>query len=106
MPLQSTNWRPLILCALLVAQKVSFGLHADAKVWDDKYLSNSDFAYIYPFFTNEEVNKLEGKFLELLEFSVTVKPNVYARYYFELRGLYKAEVRPCLTPRPSSRSSP
>lgn len=24
MPLQSTNWRPLILCALLVAQKVTY----------------------------------------------------------------------------------
>lgn len=49
LPLYPTNWRPLILCSLLVAQKV----------WDDKYLSNADFAYIYPFFTTEEINKLE-----------------------------------------------
>ena len=42
-PLQPTNWRPLVLCSLLVAQKV----------WDDRYLSNSDFAFIYPFFMTE-----------------------------------------------------
>jgi len=79
MPLQPTNWRPLVLCALLVAQKV----------WDDKYLSNADFAFIYPFFTNIEINKLETKFLELIQYNVTVKAGLYARYYFELRGLYK-----------------
>jgi len=55
--LHPTNWRPLVLCALLVAQKV----------WDDRYLSNADFAYIYPFFTTEEINKLEQRFLELVQ---------------------------------------
>ena len=49
MPLQPTNWRPMLLCSLLVAQKV----------WDDRYLTNSDFAFIYPFFVTEEINKLE-----------------------------------------------
>ena len=78
MPLQPTNWRPVLLCALLVAQKV----------WDDRYLSNSDFAYIYPFFTTEEINRLEQKFLENLQYSVTVKSALYAKYYFELRGLF------------------
>ena len=57
-PLHPTNWRPLVLCSLLVAQKV----------WDDRYLSNADFAFIYPFFTTEEVNKLEQKFLELIQY--------------------------------------
>jgi hypothetical protein len=56
-PLQPTNWRPLILCSLLVAQKV----------WDDRYLSNADFAFIYPFFVTDEINKLEQKFLELVQ---------------------------------------
>ena len=54
--LHPTNWRPLLLCALLVAQKV----------WDDRYLSNADFAIIYPFFVTEEINALEQKFLELI----------------------------------------
>ena len=78
-PLLPTNWRPLVLCALLVAQKV----------WDDRYLSNADFAYIYPFFGTPEINKLEKKFLELIQYNVTVKSNLYAKYYFELRALFK-----------------
>ena len=79
MPLQPTNWRPLVLCSLLVAQKV----------WDDQYLSNSDFAFIYPFFVTTEINKLEQKFLELIQYNVTVKSALYAKYYFELRNLFK-----------------
>lgn len=82
MPLSSTNWRPIILCSLLVSQKV----------WDDRYLSNSDFAYIYPFFSTEEINQLEQRFLELLSYSVTVKAALYAKYYFELRALFNDSV--------------
>jgi hypothetical protein len=78
MSLQPTNWRPLILCSLLVAQKV----------WDDRYLSNADFAFIYPFFVTEEINRLEQKFLELIQYSVTVKSALYAKYYFELRAIF------------------
>ena len=37
------------------------------QVWDDKYLSNADFAFIYPFFVTEEINRLEQKFLELIQ---------------------------------------
>ena len=68
-----------MLCSLLVAQKV----------WDDRYLSNSDFAFIYPFFTTEQLNRLEKKFLELIQYNVTVKSSLYAKYYFELRALFK-----------------
>ena len=45
-----------MLICLLVAQKV----------WDDRYMSNAEFAFIYPFFVTEEINKLEQKFLELV----------------------------------------
>jgi len=61
------------------------------KVWDDKYLSNADFAFIYPFFVTEEINRLEQKFLELLQYNVTVKSSLYAKYYFELRALFQNE---------------
>jgi hypothetical protein len=88
MPLHPTNWRPLILCSLLVAQKV----------WDDKYLSNADFAFIYPFFVTEEINRLEQKFLELIQYNVTVKSSLYAKYYFELRALFKNESEFPLSP--------
>lgn len=68
-----------MICLLLVAQKV----------WDDRYLTNSDFAFIYPFFLTDEINKLEQKFLELIQYNVIVKSNLYAKYYFELRALFK-----------------
>ena len=55
--LHPTNWRPLILVALLVSQKV----------WDDRYLCTADFAAIYPFFSKDELSSLELKFLELIE---------------------------------------
>jgi hypothetical protein len=61
-------------------------------VWDDKYLSNADFAFIYPFFVTEEINRLEQKFLELIQYNVTVKASLYAKYYFELRALFRNEV--------------
>ncbi len=38
------------------------------KVWDDRCLSNADFATLYPFFTPEEITKLEEKFLELIQY--------------------------------------
>lgn len=52
-------------------------------------MSNADFAFIYPFFVTDEINKLEKKFLELIQYNVTVKSNLYAKYYFELRALFK-----------------
>ncbi|KEP60952.1 UNVERIFIED_CONTAM: cyclin, N-terminal domain-containing protein [Hammondia hammondi] len=77
MPLRASNWRPLVFIALIVAQKV----------WDDQVLTNASFAYLYPFFTVEEVNKMEAAFLSLLHFEVVVKPSTYAKYYFELRSM-------------------
>lgn len=32
---------------------------------------------------------MEQKFLELIQYNVTVKSNLYAKYYFELRALFK-----------------
>ncbi|OEH80583.1 N-terminal domain-containing protein [Cyclospora cayetanensis] len=63
--LNKSNWRPIIFTALLIAQKV----------WDDKLLSNASFAFIYPFFTREEINKLEATFLDLLHFEVVNPAN-------------------------------
>lgn len=62
------------------------------KVWDDKYLTNADFAFIYPFFVTSEICSLESKFLELLNFNMTVSSGLYAKYYFELRNLSKTDV--------------
>ena len=77
MPLLPTSWRPLVLIALMVAQKM----------WDDKYLSNSDFSTIYPFFDNKQLNTLEMKFLELIQYNTHIKFSIYTKYYLELKSL-------------------
>ena len=77
MPLIQTSWRPIILISLMVAQKM----------WDDKYLSNSDFSTIYPFFDNKQLNVLEMKFLELIQYNTHIKFSIYTKYYLELKSL-------------------
>lgn len=79
-PVKVNNWRPLVLAALLVAQKV----------WDDRCLKNVDFTVFCPMFTLKEVNHLENTLLELLEYNVTISASLYASYYFELRALCEA----------------
>lgn len=81
--LNPSNWRPLTLIALLIGQKV----------WDDKYLSNSDFAYIYPFFDGNQVNSLEMKFLEMIQYNTFIKSGMYTLYFLELRNLGDDEFR-------------
>jgi hypothetical protein len=51
------------------------------QVWDDKYLGNSDFAYIYPFFTLEEINAMEVKFVKLLQYQVLHTCIIYMNSY-------------------------
>ncbi len=61
------------------------------KVWDDKYLSNADFSYIYPFFDTQQLNTLEMKFLEMIQYNVYVKDSLYTKYYLELKSLVPEE---------------
>jgi hypothetical protein len=77
MPLLPTNWRPSVLISLMIAQKM----------WDDKYLSNADFSYIYPFFDTKQVNVLEMKFLELIQYNTHIKFSIYTKYYLELKSI-------------------
>ena len=72
-----TSWRPILLAALVLAQKV----------WDDRSLHNIDFSVFCPMFTLKEINHLEKKFLELIDYDVSVNMSVYASYYFQLRTL-------------------
>jgi len=76
-PLTQSNWKPVSVGALVLAQKV----------WDDTPLINADFSILYPALTVKEINFLERKFLQLLEFKLTVSPSLYAQYYFELRSI-------------------
>ena len=59
------------------------------KIWDDKYLSNGDFSYIYPFFEKSQLNILEMKFLEMIQYNVYVKLSVYMTFYLELKSLFQ-----------------
>ncbi len=80
--LQNTNWRPLIFVSLMMSQKI----------WDDRYLSNGDFSSIYPFFEKEDLNLLEMKFLEIIQYNVFVKLSIYMTFYLELRMLVKGQL--------------
>lgn len=62
------------------------------KVWDDKYLSNADFAYIYPFFDAEQLNTLEMKFLEMIQYNLFIKGSLYFKYYLELKTVFPEEL--------------
>ena len=81
LPLTANNWKPVVMTALTVAQKV----------WDDNPLCNADFSILYPVLNVKQVNFLELRFLLLLEYKLTVSSSLYARYYFELRTIYDHE---------------
>jgi hypothetical protein len=74
-----SNWRGLWLGAIILAQKV----------WDDKPLKTTSFCSILPNLKKEDVIKIEMKVFSLLDYSTTVRPSVYAKYFFELHELFK-----------------
>jgi hypothetical protein len=77
--LMPSNWKPVTISALCMAQKV----------WDDTPLINADFAVLYPVLNARQINYLERQFLDLLEFKLTISASLYAQYYFELRSIYE-----------------
>ena len=80
--LQETNWRPLIFVSLMVSQKI----------WDDNVLPNGDFSIIYPFFDNEQLNELEVKFMEIIQYNVYVTLSNYMTFYLNLRALVENQI--------------
>lgn len=72
--LQPKNWRRLLLGALIVA----------SKVWEDDAVWNEDFLHPFPSMKIADLGELERYYLNGLQFSVTLKPSVYAEYYFRL----------------------
>jgi len=77
LPLTESNWKPVTVSAILLAQKV----------WDDTPLINADFSILYSALGKKDVNMLERKFLSLLNFKLGIPPSLYAQYYFELRSV-------------------
>jgi hypothetical protein len=82
-PLTQSNWKPVTVSALVLAQKV----------WDDTPLINADFSILYPALTAKEINLLERRFLDHLDFKLSVSPSLYAQYYFELRSICEENTR-------------
>jgi len=79
------NWRRILICALMVADKV----------WEEDIVCNSDYINdAFPLLTVEDLNAMERKFLLLLDFKLVVKTSVYAEYYFALRSIIGLECFP------------
>ena len=75
--LLADNWRPILLCGLLLA----------SKVWQDVNPWNIEFANVLSDFSLDSINRLERTFLKHLQYSLNISGKVYARYYFALRSL-------------------
>jgi len=81
----AVNWRRVLLCALLVADKV----------WEEDVVCNADYCNdAFPNLTVEDLNLMERKFLSVLDFKLVLKTSVYAEYYFALRSISGLECFP------------
>lgn len=82
--LHPENWRRLVFGSILIA----------TKVWEDESVWNVDFLDLFPLLTLVDLNNLENRFMELLQFNVLIVGSEYAKYYFELRALSQQESFP------------
>jgi len=74
--LHASNWRRILLGALLLS----------AKVWEDLAVWNVDFLSLFPNLSLSDLNRLEREYLISLNYTVALTASVYARYYFQLRS--------------------
>jgi hypothetical protein len=75
--LHPETWRRIVFGSILIA----------TKVWEDESVWNVDFLDVFPLLTLIDLNNLENRFMELLQFNVLIVGSEYAKYYFELRAL-------------------
>lgn len=73
----TSTWRRISLGCLILA----------SKVWEDQAVWNVDFLNVFSNLTVKDLNALEREVLNGLQFNVSLKASVYAKYYFELRAL-------------------
>merc|ERR1712228_68103 len=71
------NWRPILIASILTA----------SKVWDDLSSWNIEFSNLLPILSLSAINKLEGLYLQSLQYDLYISSSEYAKYYFALRGL-------------------
>jgi hypothetical protein len=79
--LHPSNWKRLFLGAMIVA----------SKVWEDQAVWNSDFLRAFPRLTIQDLSALERGYLTQLNYYLSLKASVYAKYYFELRALSRRD---------------
>jgi hypothetical protein len=89
----AVNWRRVLLCALLIADKL----------WEEDIVCNADYCNdTFPLLTVFDLNAMERQFLSLLDFKLLLKASVYAEYYFALRSISGLE---CFPSRPLDKKS-
>lgn len=76
--LTMSNWRAVWLICIILAQKM----------WNDRSVRTGTFANFIPSMDKITLRNLEARVLQLLEYSIGVKPSLYVKYYFELRQLF------------------
>jgi hypothetical protein len=84
LPVSNLNWCGIWVVSIILAQKM----------WDDRPLRTSAFVGMLPVMTKQQFRDLELKALNLIQFSTSVKPSLYAKYYFALRSLFSTEEHP------------
>jgi hypothetical protein len=81
--LTSRNWESLLCTAILLA----------SKIWDDLSLVNVDFASFLPF-SLQQINEWERRFLQGLEYRVSVSAQEYAEHLLALPSSSPEEALP------------
>jgi len=81
--LHASNWRRVVLSALILA----------SKVWEDQAVWNVDFLSVFPSVTVQDLRLLEKKLLGYIQYNVNVTGGLYAKYYFELRDLAEKDAK-------------
>lgn len=76
--LTMSNWRSVWLTCIILAQKM----------WNDRPVKTGSFANYFHPMDKTVLRGLEARALQLLDFSIGVKPSLYVKYYFELRQLF------------------
>lgn len=77
------TWRRIVLGCLILA----------SKVWEELAVWNVDFVDVFSNLTVKDLNQLERQVLNGLQFNVTLKSSVYAKYYFEIRSFAKRNAK-------------
>ena len=77
--LTPSNWLNVWITAIMIAHKM----------WEDNAYKTSSFATLLPGVSKQAVRDMEFKFLDMIDFHITISSSLYAKYYFELRQMYK-----------------